>query len=175
MAIAVYFRDDHWQSTVESGINPHMSIIRPLLRLPRRRILIGLTAAAATALVPAVSTAGAPAHHLVFRLSGPGRQDVVGAGAIKIRAVCPAEACTVVAAAKSKNPSLHTAKARAQIAAGSAETLLLPLPPKQASKLKAALESGRSPTFTVKATARGDAGTHVPLSIRVKPLDGPGA
>jgi hypothetical protein len=149
-----------------------MSINRPLPRLRSRRVLIGLAAAtAAAALVPAASTAGPTTHHLVFRLSGPDRQDILGAGAIKIRAFCPSEACTVVASATARNPSLHTAKARAQVPAGTAESILLPLSPKQAAKLKAALKAGRSPTFTVKATARDDAGAHVPLSIRVKPLN----
>ena len=34
--------------------------------------------------------------------------------------------------------------------------------------LKAAFEAGRSPTFTVKATAHDQAGTSVPLSITVQ-------
>jgi hypothetical protein len=146
-----------------------MSIIRPLLKLRRTPILIGLLAAiVAAALVPAASSAARqPAHHLVFRLSGPEHQDVLGAGAIKIRARCPAEACTVVASATSKSPSIRTARARAHIAAGSAETLSLPLSPRQAGKLKAALKTGRSPAFTVKAIASDPAGTHVPLSIEV--------
>lgn len=150
-----------------------MSIIRPILRLSRGRILIGLTATAtAAALVPAASGAGPTAHRLVFRLSGAGHQDVLGAGAIKVRGRCPSEACTVVASAASKDPDLHTARARAHIVAGAAETLLLPLPPRQASKLKATLKAGGSPIFTVTATARDDHGSSVPLSIQVKPLTG---
>jgi hypothetical protein len=149
-----------------------MSIIRPLPRLRPRRVFIGLVAVtAAAALLPAASAAGPTTHHLVFRLSGPDRQDVLGAGAIKVRAHCPAEACTVVASAAGENPSLHTAKARANIPAGAAETIRLPLPPKQAAKLEAALKAGRHPTFTVKATAHDNSGAHVPLSIKVQALN----
>lgn len=74
----------------------------------------------------------------------------------------------MVASAKSKNPSLHTGQARVTIAAGEAKTLSLPLPKQQRAKLKAALNSGRSPIFTVKATAHDQAGTHIPLSIQVE-------
>lgn len=151
-----------------SGINWYVSFARPSQRLRRGPILIGLAAVIAAALLPAAAGAGSTNHHLEFRLSSPEHQDIVGEGAILIRARCLGEPCTVVAAAKSKNPLLHTGKARAQIAAGEAETLALPLPKQQRGKLKAALEAGRSPVFTVKATARDQAGTHIPLSIEVK-------
>ncbi|HKZ14396.1 MAG TPA: hypothetical protein VJL81_11170 [Solirubrobacterales bacterium] len=145
-----------------------MSFSRPSRRPSRRPILIGFTAAIAVALLlPAAAAGGPQSNHLEFRLSSPEHQDIVGEGAILIRARCLGEPCTVVASAKSKSPSLHTGKARAKIGAGEAETLSLPLAKQQRGKLKAALEAGRHPTFTVEATAHDQAGTHIPLSIEV--------
>lgn len=153
-----------------SGINRYVSFARPSQRLPRGPILIGLLAIAIAALLPPVAGAG-PAkggHHLEFRLSAQGHQDMVGESAVLVRARCLGEPCTVVATAKSKNPALHTGTARVHLAADAAETISLPLPPRQRGKLKAALEAGKSPTFTVEATASDKAGTHVPLSIEVR-------
>jgi hypothetical protein len=146
-----------------------MSIIRPLQRLRRGPVLIALSAGiAAAALVP--TAAAAPQmHHLEFHLSGPSPQDIVGAAAIRVQASCPTEACTVVASATSEHPAIHTSNARISVRAGGAATLKLPLAPRQRGKLKAALEAGRSPTFTVNATARDHAGTKVPLTIQVRP------
>ena len=146
-----------------------MSLFVPPIHRPRRGpILIGLAALISVlALLPAAAGAGSTSHHLEFRLSSPEHQDVVGEGAILIRARCLGEPCTVVASAKSKKPSLHTGKARAQLAPGVAETLSLPLSKQQRGKLKAALEAGRSPVFTVEATARDHGGTHIPLTIEV--------
>jgi hypothetical protein len=93
---------------------------------------------------------------------------MVGESAIEVRARCLGKPCTVVASATSKNPTLHTAQATIKIAAGEAATLSLPLPKQQRSKLKSALNSGRSPIFTVKATAHDQAGTHIPLTIQVE-------
>jgi hypothetical protein len=154
-----------------SGINWHVSFPRPVQRLSRGPILIGLAVIAA-ALLPAVAGAGGTkgGHHLEFRLSAGRHQDIVGERAILIRARCLGEACTVVASAESKSPSLHTGRARIQIAAGAAKILSLPLAPRQRGKLKAALEAGRSPAFTVEATAHDHAGTRVPLSIEVRAL-----
>ena len=59
--------------------------------------------------------------------------------------------------------------ARRGISAGSAETISLSLSRRQKGKLKAALEAGHRPIFTVKAVARGKAGTRVPLALKVKP------
>jgi hypothetical protein len=154
--------------TFSSGINWYVSFARPLQRLSRGPILIGLAVIALAALLPAAAGAGSNAHHLEFRLSALPHQDVVGESAIAVRVRCLSEPCTVVASAKSKNPSLHTGTARTQIAAGEAETLSLPLAPRQRGKLKAALEAGRSPTFTVTATAHDQAGTRIPLSITVE-------
>ena len=125
---------------------------------------------AVAALLPAVAGAGGTknAHHLEFRLSALPHQDIVGESAIEVRVRCLSEPCTVVASAKSKNPSLRSGTTRAQIAVGEAETLSLPLAPRQRGKLKAALEAGRSPTFTVSATAHDQAGTRIPLSIPVE-------
>ena len=125
---------------------------------------------AVAALLPAVAGAGGTknAHHLEFRLSALPDQDMVGESAILVRARCLSEPCTVVAAATSKSPALHTGTAHAKLAAGAAETLSLPLPPRQRGKLKAALEAGRSPIFTVKATAYDHAGTYIPLTITVE-------
>jgi hypothetical protein len=153
--------------TFTSGINWCVSFARSLQRLSRGPILIGLVVIVA-ALLPAAAGAGSNAHHLEFRLSALPHQDLVGESAILVRARCLSEPCTVVASANSKNPSLHTGTARTQIAAGEAETLPLPLAPRQRGKLKAALEAGRSPTFTVTATARDRAGTRIPLSIMVE-------
>jgi hypothetical protein len=147
-----------------------MSIIRPLQRLRRRPVLIALSAGIlAAALVPAAAAAPR-ANHLKFHLSGPSPQDIVGSEAIRVRASCPSEACTVTATATSEHPSVHTGSARVSVRAGGAATLNLPLAPRQRGKLKAALEAGRSPTFTVNATARDHAGTKVPLTIQVRSL-----
>lgn len=152
-----------------SGINRYVSFFPLIQRLSRRPILIGLTAAIALAALPAAAGAGGSnGHHLEFRLSGPAHQDMVGESAILIGARCTGEPCTVVASAKSKNPSLHSGVARAKIAGGTADTIVLPLPRRQRGKLKATLEAGRSPTFTVKATAHDHAGTHIPLSFEVQ-------
>jgi len=152
--------------TLASGINWYVSFARPLQRLSRGPILIGLALIAA-ALLPAAAGAGSNAHHLEFRLSALPHQDMVGESAIQVRVRCLRDPCTVVASAQSKNPALHSGTTRAQLAVGEAETLSLPLAPRQRGKLKAALEAGRSPTFTVKATAHDSAGTNVPLSIEV--------
>jgi hypothetical protein len=156
--------------TFISGIGWYVSSFVPLIHRPLRGpILIGFAAAiSALALLPAAAGAGSTNHHLEFRLSSPEHQDMVGEGAILIRARCLGEPCRVVASAKSKKPLLHTGKARAQLAAGTSETLSLPLPKLQRGKLKAALEAGRSPVFTVEATARDNAGTHIPLTIEVR-------
>lgn len=145
-----------------------MSFSRLPLRRPRGPILIGLALIALAALLPAAAIGGTKGAHLEFRLSALPHQDMVGESAIEVRARCLSEPCSVVASAKSKNPSLHTGQARVTIAAGEAKTLSLPLPKQQRAKLKAALNSGRSPIFTVKATAHDQAGTHIPLSIQVE-------
>jgi hypothetical protein len=145
-----------------------VSFSRLPLRRPRGPILIGLAVIALAALLPAAAIGGAKGAHLEFRLSALPHQDMVGESAIEVRARCLSEPCTVVASATSKNPALHTGQARVKIAAGEAKTLALPLPKQQRGKLKAALESGRSPIFTVKATAHDQAGTYIPLSIQVK-------
>ena len=152
--------------TFISGIYRYVSSPRPLQKRPRGPDLIALALIALFALVPAAF--GAKAAHLGFRLSGESNQNLVGESAIEIRARCLGEPCVVVASAKSKNPSLHTGKARTSIAAGEAKTLTLRLPKRQRGKLKAALEAGRAPVFTVEATAHDHGGTHIPLSIEVK-------
>jgi hypothetical protein len=154
--------------TFLSGINRYVSFARPLPRLSRGSILIGLAVIALAALLPAAAGAGSNAHHLEFRLSALPHQDMVGESAIQVRVRCLSEPCTVVASAKSKNPALHSGTTRAQLAVGEADTLSLPLAPRQRGKLKAALEAGRSPTFTVTATAHDQAGTRIPLSITVE-------
>jgi hypothetical protein len=153
--------------TFISGINWCVSFARPLQRLSRGPILIGLALIAA-ALLPAAAGAGANAHHLEFRLSALPHQDLVGESAIQVRVRCLSEPCTVVASGKSKNPALHTGTTRAQLAAGEADTLSLSLAPRQRGKLKAALEAGRSPLFTITATAHDQSGTRIPLSITVE-------
>ena len=145
-----------------------MSFVRPFQRLARGPILIGLVVIAVAALLPAAAAGGPNPHHLEFRLSALPHQDLVGESAIQVRVRCLSEPCTVVASAQSKDPSLRTGTARVQIAPGEPETLALPLAPRQRGKLKAALEAGRSPTFTVKATAHDQGGTHIPLTITVQ-------
>lgn len=118
--------------------------------------------------LPAAAGAGGSGRdHLEFRLSGPTPQDVIGEGAILVRARCLSEPCTVVAAAESKNPSLHTGMARAKVDAGHATTLSLPISRRQRGKLKAALEAGHHPSFTIEATAHDQAGSHVSVSMEV--------
>lgn len=124
--------------------------------------------AAAVLLPPAAAAGGPQGHHFEFRLSALPYQDMVGESAIQVRVRCLSEPCTVVASAKSKSPALHSGTTRAQLAVGEAETLSLPLAPRQRGKLKAALEAGRSPTFTVTATAHDSRGTYLPLSIEVQ-------
>lgn len=151
-----------------------MSITRPPQRLHLARLLIALVAPIVVAgLCPAVAGAGAPheaskGHHLEFRLSGRDRQDVLGASAIVINARCPTEACTVVAKATSKKPSIHTATVHAHVAAGKAASITLPLAKRQRGKLKAALEAGKSPILLVKATAHDHAGNKIPLTLEVR-------
>jgi hypothetical protein len=145
-----------------------VSFTRPLQGLPRGPILIAVALVAMAALLPAAAGAGTQSHHLEFRLSALPHQDIVGESAIEVRVRCLSEPCTVVASAKSNNPGLHSGTTRATIAVGDSETLSLPLAPRQRGKLKAALEAGRSPTFTIKATAHDQAGTRIPLTITVQ-------
>jgi hypothetical protein len=139
-------------------------------RLPLGRacvpILIGALLALA-ALLPAAAIGGGKSAKLEFHLSAFPHQDMVGESAIEVRARCLSEPCTVVASATSKDPSLHTGQSRTTIAAGEAKTLLLPLPEQQRGRLKAALEAGRAPIFTVKATAHDKHGSRIKLSIQV--------
>jgi hypothetical protein len=147
-----------------------MSIIRPTVKLlPGRILIVLLTAITATALIPAGAGAGGPkSHHLVFRLSGPARQDVIANGVIFVNARCRTEACTIVASAISKSPSFRTAKVHAHLPAGTLDTISLPLAPRERGKLKAAFKAGHSPTLTVKAVAHDASGTRVSLSIKVR-------
>jgi hypothetical protein len=151
-----------------------MSIIRPPMKPRRGRKVIGLLAVTAlsAALIPAASSAhrGSGRHNLVFRVTGSAHQDVIDAHGIVISVRCPAEACTVVASATSASPSIHTGKFHAHVAAGGAERLTLPLSTRDSGKLKAALEAGKAPTLTVKATAKDGFGSEVPLSLQVKPV-----
>jgi hypothetical protein len=144
-----------------------MSIIRPPVKRRSGRILTGLAAAAIAAAALAPAATSATQHHLVFKLSGSSHQNMVDAEAIVIAAHCPTEACTVVAAATSTSPSIHTARVRAHVPAGTTEQLLLPLAPRQSAKLKAAVKAGKPPTLTVHATAHDSAGNNVPLTLLV--------
>jgi len=150
-----------------------MSIIRPPVRPRRRRKVIGILAAIATAaaLVPIASGAQARVrHNLVFKVTGSSHQNVIDAHGIVISVRCPAEACTVVASATSSSPSIHTAKIHAHVPAGGTERLTLPLSARDGGKLAAALEAGKKPSLTVKATAKDKFGSKVPLSLQVKPV-----
>ena len=80
--------------TFASGINRYVSFARPLQRLSRGPILIGLALIVA-ALLPTAAGAGADAHHLEFRLSALPHQDMVGESAILVRARCLSEPCMV--------------------------------------------------------------------------------
>jgi hypothetical protein len=149
-----------------------MSIVRYPVGPRRGAILIGLTVALsllAAALVPAGAGAGqkSGAHHLVFRLSGAADQDVVGSGAVKVRVRCPAEACTVVASATAKSPSIHSSTVRARVPAGGSRELTIAVSARQGAKLAAARKAGKAPTLTVHATAKDEAGNTVPLVFAV--------
>jgi len=147
----------------------------PLRRRPGR-ILIGLLAisAGAAALIPAISSAGAPhgTHKLVFRIDGQARQNVVDAGGIVFTAECPAEACTVVASAKATSPRVSTGNVRARVAGGGSARMMLPLSAKDGAKLEAALAAGKKPALTVSAMARDGYGAKVPLELTVTALRG---
>jgi hypothetical protein len=165
-----------------------MSINRPAvkrspdlksLHLVRRhsgRILIGVVAmtAGTAALIPAISSAGAPheTHKLVFKIDGQAHQNVVGAGGVVVTAQCPAEACTVVASAKSESPQVSTSKVRVRVTGGGSARMMLPLSTKDGEKLQAALASGKKPTLTVSAMARDGYGAKVPLELTVTALQG---
>jgi hypothetical protein len=146
-----------------------MSIIRPLLRPRRGRILIGLLAATATAAALVPIAQAKARHDLVFKVSGSARQNVVGTHSIVISVHCPAEACTVVASATSTSSSVHTGKVHAKVGAGGTKRITLPLDSRDNAKLKAALEAGKAPTLTVHATAHDAFGGKVPLTLTVKP------
>lgn len=145
-----------------------MSFARPFQRPSRGPFLIAAALIVLAALLPAAAAGGPKQNHLEFRLSALPHQDMVGESAIELRARCIGEPCTVVASATSKSPALHTGQARLKIAAGESTTLSLPLPKLQRGKLKAALEAGKSPTFTVEATAHDKGGTRIPLKIEIK-------
>src|ERR1700748_3603328 len=129
-----------------------MSIIRPAVKrsavrtpypLRRRpgRILIGLAViAGAAALIPAVSSAGAPhaTHKLVFKIDGQARQNVIGAGGIVVIAHCPTEACTVVASEEAESPAVRTETVRTRVEGGGSERMMLPLSAGDGAKLRAA-------------------------------------
>jgi hypothetical protein len=145
-----------------------VSFSRPPQRPSRGPILIAALAIALAALLPAAAVGGPKENRLEFRLSAMRHQDMVGKSAIELRARCLGEPCTVVASAKSKNPSIYTGKVRVKIGSGDSATLSLPLAKRQRGKLKAALEAGKAPTFTVEATAHDQGGTHIPLEVEVK-------
>ena len=149
-----------------------MSTIRVPVRPSRGRILIAaLAVLGAAILLPTAAGAGpkANSHHLVFRLSGPSHQDVVGAQAIALVAHCPAEACTVTVSVSSTSPAFGTPKVHARVPAGGSERITVPLSMTQGGKLKAALKAGKAPTLTVHALARDGAGDKVPLTLTVRP------
>jgi hypothetical protein len=128
----------------------------------------------AAALIPAISTAGAPhgTRKLVFKINGQARQNVVGAGGIVVTAQCPAEACTVIASAKSTSPQVSTGKVRARVAGGGSARMMLPLSAGDVAKLRAALAVGKKPALTVRAMARDGYGAKVPLELTVTALRG---
>jgi hypothetical protein len=149
-----------------------MSIARHKVRPRPGAILIGPVVALAlmaSALLPGGAGAGSTpgAHHLVFRLSGARHQDVVDSGAVKVRVRCPAEACTVVASATAKSPSVRSATVRAHVPAGGAQELAIAVTARQGAKLAAARKAGKVPTLTVHATAKDGAGNTVPLTFAV--------
>jgi hypothetical protein len=146
-----------------------MSIVRHHQRPRRGAFLIGLVSALSllAALVPAGAGAKPGAHHLVFRLSGAEHQNVVGSGAVEVLVRCPAEACTVVASATAKSPSVHSATARVRVPAGGSRELAIAVSDRQSAKLAAARKAGKAPTLTVHATAKDKSGNSVPLTLAV--------
>jgi hypothetical protein len=148
-----------------------MSTIRVPVRPNRGRILIAaLAILGAAILLPTAAGAGPKpkTHHLVFRLSGPSHQDVIGAQAIALVAHCPSEACTVTVSASSTSPAFRTPKVHAQVPAGGSERITVPLSATQGGKLKAALKAGHAPILTVHAIARDGSGDKVPLTLTVR-------
>src|ERR1700744_5240632 len=127
-----------------------MSIVRHQQRPRRGAILIALATALAllAALVPAGAGAKPGPPHLVFRLSGAAHQDVVDSGAVKVLVRCPAEACTVVASAAAKSPSVHSSTARVSVPAGGSKELAIAVSDRQSAKLAAARKAGKAPTLT---------------------------
>jgi hypothetical protein len=128
--------------------------------------------AGAAALIPAISTAGAPrgSHKLVFKIDGQARQNVVDAGGIVVTVRCPAEACTVVASGRATSPQVQTGNVRARVAGGGSARMMLPLSAKDGAKLRAALAAGKKPALTVSAMARDGYGAKVPLELTVTAL-----
>jgi hypothetical protein len=147
-----------------------------LLRRRPGRILIGVLAmtVGVAALIPAISSAGAThgTHKLVFKIDGQARQNVVGAGGIVLKAECPAEACTVVASAKSASPQVDTGNVRVRVTGGGSARMMLPLSAKDGEKLRAALAAGKKPALIVSAMARDGYGAKVPLELTVTALRG---
>ncbi len=155
------------------GYEYRMSIIRPPVKRRPGRMIVGLLAVttAGAAFLPAVPSAQAKArHHLVFKVAGKGRQDVIGTEGIVITARCPTEACIVVASARSRRPALRTGRVRARVAAGGSERIVLPLTAREDAKLRAAVEAGKSPSLTVRATAKDGFGSEVPLKLTIHPV-----
>ncbi len=97
---------------------------------------------------------------------------MVGAGGIVVTVRCPAEACTVIASAKSSSPQVSTGKVRARVAGGGSARMMLPLGAKDGAKLQAALAAGKKPKLTVSATASDGYGAKVPLELTVTALRG---
>ena len=147
-----------------------------LLRRRPGRILIGALAitAGAAALIPAISTAGAPhgTHKLVFKIDGQARQNVLDAGGIVVTVRCPAEACTVIASAKATSPQVNTGKVRARVTGGGSARMMLPFSAKDGQMLQVALAAGKKLALTVSATARDGYGAKVPLELTVTALRG---
>jgi hypothetical protein len=155
--------------------SPGLKSLHVLRRRPGR-ILIGALAmtAGAAAMIPAISTAGAPhgTHKLVFKIDAQARQNVVDAGGVVVTVRCPAEACSVIASAKATSPQVNTGKVRARVNGGGSARMMLPLSAKDGAKLRAALAAGKKPALTVSAMARDGYGAKVPLELTVTALRG---
>jgi hypothetical protein len=97
-----------------------------------------------------------------FELSGKAKQRVLDQKGVVVKALCPLEDCTATASAK-KAPKAVTE----EVAAGFAEKIKLKLKRSQLRAVAAAMEAGKRPKVTVRASATDGAGNAARDSLKV--------